>query len=343
MDGDVPGARYLPASALLKRRLDAVSRARPALYIFMVIAAAALAYLFQLRRDGIFACQADGYAANAFIAECSAPQYGNYEHGAFWFGLEGEALKAAAGAQVLFLGDSRLQVALSTPQTTDWFSRRATSYHLLGFGAGENMNFTGRLLEKLSPKATAYVINSDRFFETWTTRPAKALLDGSTPEERFVHKRNWQLPHRYICGAAPMLCGQSFVAFRSRTTGMYQMGGDFDSDGNRLRGGVVSYDHSVNRVDVEKYVPRAEQFLSQLGVPRECVILTVVPFSGTRVGTVRALGAALGLKVVSPEPQGLRMFDPTHLDRSSAQTWSQSFYEAAGQELERCAASKKTG
>ena len=343
MDGDVPGARYLPASAPLRRRLDAVSRARPALYIFMVIAAAALAYLFQLRKDGIFACPADGYAANAFIAECSASQYGNYEHGAFWFGLEGEALNAAARAQVLFLGDSRLQVAFSTSQTTDWFSRAATSYYLLGFGAGENMNFMGRLLEKLSPKATAYVINADRFFETWTTRPAKAVLQDATLEERFAHKRNWQLPHRYICGTAPMLCGQNFVAFRSRTTGMYQLGGAFDSDGNRIQGSVVSYDHSVNQADVAKYVPRAEQFLSQLGVPRECVILTVVPYSGTRVGTVQALGAALGLKVVSPEPEGLRMFDPTHLDRASAQAWSQRFYEAAGQQLERCAAAKKAG
>jgi hypothetical protein len=45
---------------------------------------------------------------------------------------------------------------------------------------------------------------------------------------------------------------------------------------------------------------------------------------------------------VAPELDGLKMFDPTHLDAASAQLWAQKFYEAAGPQLERCASGKQT-
>lgn len=340
MHGELPSAQK-PSAAQAQSEQDVGTRsASPTAYIFLIIIAAVSVYLYQLRNDGIFACQSDGYAGDAFLGECSARQYGNYEHGAFWFGTEPAAIDAASRAQVLFLGDSRLQVALSTPETANWFSRAAASFYLLAFGGGENMNFTGRLLEKLKPQATTFVINVDRFFEAWYTTPAKVLLQNPASEDRYKSKQRWQLPHRYICSFLAFACGRNFATFRSRSTGMYQMAGDLDPDGAPVKSGAVSYNRSINREDIAKYIPRAEQFFAQFGMRRECVILTIVPYAGTRIETARALAAALGMTFVAPELDGLRMFDPTHLDQPSARVWSQKFYETAGPALERCIAAK---
>lgn len=340
MHGKLPGA-HKPSATRAQSEQDAGAHgASPIAYIVLIIIAAVSMYLYQLRNDGIFACQSSSYAGDAFLGECSARQYGNYEHGAFWFGLEPAAIDAASRAQVLFLGDSRLQVALSTPETTNWFNRAAASFYLLGFGGGENMNFTGRLLEKLKPRATTFVINADRFFETWYTTPAEGVLQNPDAEGRYKYKQRWQLPHRSICSLVASICGRNFATFRSRSTGMYQMAGDLDSDGAPIKSGAASYDRSINRKDLSKYIPRAEQFFARYGMRRECVILTIVPYAGTRIETARALATALGTTFVAPELDGLHMFDPTHLDQPSARAWSQKFYETAGPALERCIAAK---
>jgi hypothetical protein len=58
---------------------------------------------------------------------------GDYEHGAFEFNLEPTAQNFAKNVDVLFLGNSRLQVAFSTVATTNWFSAASARYYLLGF------------------------------------------------------------------------------------------------------------------------------------------------------------------------------------------------------------------
>src|SRR5207244_8299560 len=60
---------------------------RPALYISILVGAVLVASTYKLRIDGIFACPADGYTPDRYLAYCAAARYGDYEHGAFWFGV----------------------------------------------------------------------------------------------------------------------------------------------------------------------------------------------------------------------------------------------------------------
>jgi hypothetical protein len=340
MPGEMLRAQQLSAAPAQEGRATGMRATSPKAYIFLIIVAAIVAYFFQLRTNGIFACQSSGYSGDSFLGECSARQYGNYEHGAFWFGLEPAALEAAARAKVLFLGDSRLQIAMSTPETSNWFGRTATSFYLLGFGGGENMNFTVPLLDKLKPQATTFIINADNFFDTWYTIPYRGLLNNPDSEDRYKYKRRWQEPHRYFCDRFPSACGNNFATFRSVSNGMYQMVGDYDADGHPIKGNTVSYDRNIHRLLLEKSIPLAEQFLDRTGARRECVILTIIPYAGTRIETARAFAAAVGMTFVAPDLDGLQMFDPTHLDPRSARAWAQKFYEAAGPTLERCIAAK---
>ena len=113
---------------------------RPTIYTLLFFVAI-VAYAYQLRTQSIFSCPADGYSADRYLAYCSGTSYADYEHGAFWFDLEPSAQDFARNADVLFLGNSRLQVAFSTAATANWFSAASARYYLLGFGYYENVIF----------------------------------------------------------------------------------------------------------------------------------------------------------------------------------------------------------
>jgi hypothetical protein len=114
---------------------------------------------YSLRKYGIFSCQVSGYALDGYLSYCGATSYGDYDHGAIWFGFEPAATTAAANAQVPFLGNSRMQFAFSSKATPESFSSLAESYYLLGFSHFENYTFELPLLRKLHPRAKVYVIN----------------------------------------------------------------------------------------------------------------------------------------------------------------------------------------
>src|SRR5215471_16448074 len=94
---------------------------KPLLYIVVVGGAAIVAFGYYLRFENILACQADGYGIDRYLAYCGSDGYGEYDHGALWFELEPDATESARRAKVLFLGNSRMQLAFSTRATEDWF------------------------------------------------------------------------------------------------------------------------------------------------------------------------------------------------------------------------------
>ena len=61
---------------------------RPLVYACLIIGVALVANLYRIRTHTIFACQADAYSSDRYIAYCNGANYGDYEHGAFHFDLE---------------------------------------------------------------------------------------------------------------------------------------------------------------------------------------------------------------------------------------------------------------
>jgi hypothetical protein len=330
---DAPtGTRSTPTSR--SQRLFSI---RPGRYILVIVGAMCLAFLYTLHRDGIFACQAHEYTPDCYLAECSAPGYGDYEHGAFWFDLEPTAIKDAGRAQVIFMGDSRVQIAFSTTTTANWFSLHSLSYYLLGFGYSENVTFLQDLLRKLEPQAKVYVINADSFFDRKESIPGKYVKQDPDAVQRYKVKRIWQFFHR-VCSLAPALCGDKHVVFRSRAAGTY-----FESGGERPTDVPVVFNPNADQDVVKRDTASALDFIPRLQVRRECILLTSIPHArtavdleGTNIETSKALAAALGLAFVSPQLEGLATIDTSHLDRPSAERWSKAFFEMAGPQIAKC-------
>jgi len=317
-----PGRAFGPFSPLLT--------IHPIAYIAVLLIAMSGGIVLGLRRSGVFACPANEYGADRYLAYCNAANYADYDHGAFWFGFEPEVVASAARAQVLFIGNSRMQFGLSTEALADWFSAARISYFLLGFGYNGNYLFEGPLVDKLQPAATVYVINLDLFFDPVETPPAKAVLHDGGARARYSQKQFWQRLHKPVCSTWPALCGNDVSFFRSRSTGAWAVTGEDFPDK------PVSYDEQPDQELVASYVRAGREFLPRLPVKQECVLLTSVPTVNSSFGTARAVATALGLPLVAPELPDLNTFDGSHLDEASAKRWSAAFIEAAAPQIRAC-------
>jgi hypothetical protein len=303
---------------------------RQSAYIVIVVSVMIVSCMIGLRRDSLFSCQASGYGRDRYLAYCQATHYGDYDHGALWFGLEPGARGAAANADVIFLGNSRMQFAFSTEAVSDWFSALSIPYYLMGFSHNGNYKFEWPLLQAISPQAKAYVVNLDLFFEQTESPPAKSVMQDAAAKGRYEQKRRWQALHRLLCTHLPALCGDEIAFFRSRATGAWVV------TGGGLKGGPVAYEPVIDPTILSSYSDSGNTFLSHLSVDRGCVILTMVPTAKTGIRTAQAIATALGTTLIAPELDDLHTFDGSHLDRKSAQRWSAAFIEAAGPRIQQC-------
>jgi hypothetical protein len=307
--------------------------AKPGVYISILVCAFFASYVYSVRFDNIFACQATGYAADRYLSLCDVKNYGEYEHGAFWFDLEPAAEKSAESADAVILGNSRAQFAFSTDATAKWFSSSSDTYYLLGFIGWENSIFAQALLRKLKPRAKVYVIAIEDYFEP-LERPFARIIHNPAARSRYESKRRLQLFHEAICMKVSRICGNGLAVFRSRETGMYYM-----PDESRFRGRSVpvSYDQQIDRRQIDDATGIGQVFLSGLPVKPECVILTVIPTVGEKINAARAVARGLDKTLVEPEHlDGLQTFDGFHLDRASAERWSDAFFKVAGGQIRQC-------
>ena len=307
---------------------------RPGVYIAMLIATMCVATGYKLRTNGLFSCDASGYGADRYVAYCQASAYGDYDYGAFWYGLEPSTTAAAANADVLFVGNSRAQFALSSNAIARWFEAHLARYYLLGFAYNGNMAFAAPLLERLKPRAKVYVVSVDLFFRKQPTQPAQEVMRDSAALGKYREKSYWQATHRALCTRMAALCRREFAYYRRRADGAWIVtGGDFKAQ-------PVVYSDSVDHRTLETEIALGREFLSRLPVSHDCVLLTLPAKGtlgpGTSVGTARAIAAALGLQLIAPQPDGLTTFDGSHVDRPSAERWSAAFVAAAAPSIEKC-------
>ena len=304
---------------------------RPVLYIVVIVMALIGAYAFKLRTEGVFSCTAEGYRADRYMGYCNGSAYGDYDHGAVWFGLEPGVQQYAADADVLFLGSSRMQFAFSTIATDKWFAAQTASHYLLGFTHTENVSFTAPLLALLKPRAKVYIINVDRFFSDDETGPGSEILHDKNISQRYLEKWRWQQLHRLVCRKFARICGRKFAYFRAVRTGHFVERGV-----NKIDAAPVTEGPSSGQDQWDHYKALAEEFVAKLPVDRACVILTLVPYPKTRTAEAQAIASSLGLELITPRLEGLRTHDGSHLDKPSTELWSQAFFDLAGARIQQC-------
>lgn len=287
--------------------------------LFWLVASATSYFLAVTKCDG------RSQAANAYIAYCQDRAYGDFEHEAFYFGLE-HVPQALAETKVLFLGNSRLQYAFSRDNVAPFFAERGVPFFVMGFGHGEQSRFPQLVLERHPARPALAVINVDPFFTDGITEPAAFPLQH--PVAGFIDatfKSLMQRPRAWLCrtGTTPGLCIGEPAMMRSRTTGQWDVAA--------FRPGAeptvpLPPPTAIADDEIDRWLVRALEiapaFLRTLNA--RCMVFTAVPSeAGSR--PARRLAARLGLPFIAPEIDGLATIDGVHLDARSGIAWSEAF------------------
>ncbi len=280
---------------------------------------------------------------DAFLAYCNDPQFGDYEHGAYFFDLEPSAIEHLRTADVIFFGDSRVQYAFSTDALQQYFRERSIRYYLLGFGYQDRASFASALVEKYHLEPKAVVIDADPFFDDYLSPPAARVVGDA--RHLWINTPAWieYLTKKQLINFQLLACRHYAQACSSRQPTLYRA---------RADGAWVSRDlfakPNEERIETHpgEYYPKeqavadqsiAAKFLVGAGVKPRCAIITAIPNSNVDTAEYAAdIGSLIGAPVVQPQISGLATIDGSHLTTASAEQWSAEFLRESDSIIRKC-------
>jgi hypothetical protein len=311
--------------------------------------AAGLGYRLLHWGHDVLAC-AVNRQPGTFLAYCMSDQYGDYEHGAYYFDLEPEAVSNLRNAKVLFLGNSRAQFAFSTGAVERFFGDRSIPFYLLGFGYADGVQFSLDLISKYHLAPRFLVIDVNPFFPGFLSVPARDVSADDKPEwlrpfERlpawwdYASKKAFNALHPGICRSWPALCDAAAQAvYRESRNGFWVFG----SFAQASLAGIPIKETKLVHIDKHPRaadLANARRLFAAVGLPPECLVLTSAPSNALDVEPYATeISRLLGLRLVLPHLDGLTVFDASHLSRSSAERWSAAVMQQIGPLMEPCLA-----
>jgi hypothetical protein len=286
----------------------------------------------------------------AFLAYCASDQYGDYEHGAYYFDLEPEAVGNLRNAKVLFLGNSRAQYGFSTEAVKRFFADRSIPFYLMGFGYSDGVRFALDLIEKYDLKPRFLVIDTNPFFTSFLSVPARDTSADGRPEwlrplarfpawSDYLTKKAFNALQPGICRLGPLVCSGKFPAiYRSFQNGSWVLD-TFEPDNapaiplNAKK--LVHIDEQPPAEDLSN----ARRLFAVVGLPRDCIVLTTAPSNALDAEPYATeISRVLGLRLVLPQLGGMTSVDASHLTRSSAERWSTAIMQQIDPLLAPCLA-----
>ena len=307
-----------------------------ALFILCAVLGILIGAVGQMTIDNL-KCRSTGYGDDHFLAYCDSQQYADYEHGALLYGLELSAIDSIRKAEVLFVGNSRLQAGFSTKAVRDYFNAINVRFFVMGFGYGEESTFSFAVLRKWGASPKVLVVNADPFFSEKLSPPARDALEGRPAFLwRLALKMLFQRVHRTVCLVSSSVCPQSDRSiFRSAKDGEWNWIGPYIEEKSVPIARPAQTTISPEELAMAKTL--GEKMLDQIGLDRQCVILTGAPNSFVdSTAIAMALAASLRTSSIFPPAEGLSTLDGAHLNLASAERWSGQFVQAMTSILQKC-------
>lgn len=280
---------------------------------------------------------APAQAAHVDVSRLERPPTGHYlahgraghtDHHVLYHGLDPVSNERLDTADVLWLGNSRLQFALSRSVLRPFFSSRNVSYFVLGFGHDETFHFPLSILERRQLKPRLVLVNVDEFFMSppseWATRVmADSRFDAFKWwfEAEAAHASRLLL-HAWVPHWPERLGGQGqVVVYRSRLDGTWFVGTPEVNTGPL----PVSLDEGA---PAEERVNNARAFVDRMRAQGTAVIFCLVPSPTTSRATAAALAHQVGVPLLAPEVDEPLTMDGSHLTEESASEFAMLLLDA---------------
>jgi hypothetical protein len=289
-------------------------------------------------------CDFSGYDEDTFLAYCENKNFGDYEHGAFYYALEPKAVENLKNADAVILGNSVAMFAFSTSAVDHFFKERGIQYFILGFGYGEASSFPLSLMQRYGIKPKMLIIaNAYEFFaNTGMTQPATEVTSNRTIIWlKYRAKKMMQNFHKQLCEEVPLLCSPRHrTIYRSVSTGRW-----FWEAYNTKKHIPLIPDVSYNNSNAsERAGMLGEHFIKALPMPidRSCIVLAGVPYPQIASEAVASsLAKALDARLLNVSVNGMSTIDGTHFDVETAERWSEEFVGKLDPYLSACISNNK--
>lgn len=309
-------------------------------------------FFIGLKRTDWFPWVGDCYPSakpGHFLAYCHSIRYGDYEHYAYYHESEPEAIAQVKQAQVVFLGSSNTQFAFSTQAVVDYFEKISVPHYVLGFGHGAQSGVAQAVAKKLALNPAVWVVNADPFFTGEMNATFERIFKPSSQSslplwlQSNIHGEHSR--KRWLQAKQSVRC-----AGDSSANDMWCEGGADTLHRNAANGHwlVENYRENLQRpvgknstsyiAELEAYVAIAEAFMLELGIDRECLVITATPRTDTPSSYAKALALKIGSPYVAPMVTDLKTIDDFHLDPDSSERWSEAFLQQLTPYIERCGA-----
>lgn len=284
-------------------------------------------------------CKAFDAGKDTFMSACQVTTHGHYDHAAYLFDLEDGLSDNVRHANLLFLGDSRVQDAFSTSAlTTFTVDHPEVRPYLLGFGHVEQDVFSFIVLNKIKPKPSLVVINADPFFAGQISDHAKNLVENEKFETFNAQLKKFWHPVSEAACIDPLpiigsvLCGSYQTVYRSIKDGRWIYQTIFPPKATVSEQPWTPIDNAA----IRSYALNADRFLKQFNIDRRCVVLTHIPTVNGKPFIAQGIATVLGLTYIAPQLDGLFTYDNSHLQKASSERWSKAFLKELEPVLARC-------
>jgi hypothetical protein len=309
---------------------------RPARYLGIFFVSTAVAFVAgSVAWWGSSVLSCPPASPGTFLAYCRNELYGDFEHGAFLYGLESAAVRRAQQADVVVIGDSRAQFGFSTGAVRRYFAERGRSYYLLGMGYGSTSDYGLALLQRHRLRPRVLIVNAEPYFTRDTASvPAEVIRADPRTRWSYWRKRLFHRAHRPACALVPALCRDAAGGIHRRIDN-----GEWIWDGVLVSGSlsVPLVERHLLAEQVIEAQRIAATFVAQLGLDPSCVIVTAVPgLTEARREASARIAEAMHARAVLPVVEGLSSLDGDHLNAESAEKWSAAFLKAAETPITEC-------
>jgi len=249
----------------------------------------------------------------------------------------GDSIRYARTADVLLLGDSKMQFAFPRGVLERVSGETGCSFYNLAFGHAEGAVFARALMEKHDLRPRYAIVSKDDFFRPEASAFAqqvmgtgrweawKTVLERNLVGRTRQHSALARLPRWRILDRGPDAFGPDPMIYRSAAWGSWAVRKENvrprsaqPVPGNRPRSGEISADLLARAVTFQR-------FLADRGAD---LVLTQAPFFASDAVAAEALARALGVPFLLPDLPDLVTRDGEHLDDPSAERFATAFLAA---------------
>ena len=278
-----------------------------------------------------------------YMAYCENERFADYEHGAFWYDLEPGVVQAMRDADVLFVGNSRLQLGFDPSLLAAAMSELGLRYYMLGFGYKEYHVFAQSLIERYRLKPRALVANADPFFVDALSAASRPLLEAGPGEPMLGYRYRGfvQRAKARLCGqGAPLASSRACEGFRltiyrNRQSGEWRLARSM-GEGSP----IVPMARRAAAADVSSASAHGRFLRERLGLSPTCLPVLGVPTPSVSSDMAARIASKAGLPFIEGDGEGLRSSDGSHLTSTSATAWTLNILPQLTRVLAACMQSK---